>query len=208
MKQAWHRPAARAPAALALLFAFAWPGRALAHSPGASFGDFYGGLLHPTTALDLAPPLVALGLLAGQNGKPAARRMLMVLPAAFIVGTGLGGALPPPAHLATVNAGSFVVLGLLLALDATLPAAVLLGLGAALGLCNGLANGSGMAGGSDPVLFLLGSALAGLAAILLPSAVVVSLEAQWQRILVRVVGSWLAAVGVMILALPQSMLSG
>ena len=65
-----------------------------------------------------------------------------------------------------------------------------------------------MAGGSDPVLFLLGSALAGLAAILLPSAVVVSLEAQWQRILVRVVGSWLAAVGAMVLALPQSMLSG
>ncbi len=208
MKRAWHRSAARAPAALALLLALACPGRALAHSLGARFGDFYGGLLHPTTALDLAPPLVALGLLAGQNGKAAARRMLLVLPAALILGTGLGGLLPAPAYVATINAGSFLVLGLLLALDAALPSALLLGLGAALGLCNGLANGSGMVGGADPVLFLLGSALAGLGAILLPSAVVVSLEAQWQRILVRVVGSWLAAVGAMILALPQSMLSG
>jgi urease accessory protein len=198
----------RLPAATALLLVLAWPGRALAHSLSASFGDFYGGLLHPTTALDLAPPLMALGLLAGQNGKPAARRMLLVLPAAFVLGTGLGGALPPPAHLATVNAGSFVVLGLLLALDADLPSALLLGIGAALGLCNGLANGSGMAGGSDPVLFLLGSALAGFAAILLPGAVVVSLTAGWQRIGVRIVGSWLAAVGAMILALPQSALSG
>jgi urease accessory protein len=205
---AWRLPVAWAPAATGLLLVLAWPGRALAHSLSASFGDFYGGLLHPTTALDLAPPLVALGLLAGQNGKPAARRMLLVLPAALVLGTGLGGALPPPAHLATVNAGSFVVLGLLLALDAVLPSALLLGLGAALGLCNGLANGSGMAGGSDPVLFLLGSALAGFAAILLPSAVVVSLTAGWQRIGVRVLGSWLAAVGAMILALPQSALSG
>jgi urease accessory protein len=205
---AWRLPAAWAPAATGLLLVLVWPGRALAHSLSASFGDFYGGLLHPTTALDLAPPLVALGLLAGQNGKPAARRMLVVLPAAFVLGTGLGGALPPPAHLATVNAGSFVVLGLLLALDALLPSALLLGLGAALGLYNGLANGSGMAGGSDPVLFLLGSALAGFAAILLPSAVVVSLTAGWQRIGVRVLGSWLAAVGAMILALPQSQLSG
>jgi urease accessory protein len=200
--------AAGTPAALALLLASVWPARALAHSFGARFGDFYGGLLHPTTALDLAPPLVALGLLAGQNGKPAARQMLVVLPVAFVIGTSLGAVVPAPAYVATLNAASFLVLGLLLALDAALPPALLLGLGAALGLCAGLANGSGMAGGSDPLLFLLGSALAGLGAIVLPSAIVVSLQAPWQRIGVRVVGSWLAAVGAMILALPQSTLSG
>jgi urease accessory protein len=196
------------PTALVLLLALAWPAHALAHSFGARFGDFYGGLLHPTTAIDLAPPLVALGLLAGQNGKAAARRMLVVLPAAFVLGTSLGGLLPAPAWLATINAGSFLVLGLLLALDAALPQAFLLGLGAALGVCGGFANGSGMVGGSDPALFVLGSGLAGLAAVLLPSAMVVSLEAGWQRIGVRIVGSWLAAVGAMILALPQHAVSG
>jgi urease accessory protein len=195
------------PTALVLLLALAWPAAALAHSFGARFGDFYGGLLHPTTALDLAPPLVALGLLAGQNGKAAARRMLVVLPAAFVIASGIGGLVPAPPYVATLNAASFLVLGLLLALDRSLPQAFLFGLGAALGLCAGLANGSGMTGGSDPLLFLLGSALAGLGAILLPSAVVVSLEAQWQRIGVRIVGSWLAAVGAMILALPQGMLA-
>jgi hypothetical protein len=65
-----------------------------------------------------------------------------------------------------------------------------------------------MAGGSDPLLFLLGSALAALATTLLPSAVVVSLEAGWQRIGVRIVGSWLAAVGAMILALPHASPAG
>jgi urease accessory protein len=194
--------------ALAVSLVVAWPEPALEHDMSASFGDFYGGLLHPTTALDLAPPLMALGLLVGQNGEAAARRMLIVLPVVFVLGTALGGALSPPAYLATANAASFVVLGLLLALDARLPEALLLGLGIAVGLCAGLANGSGMAGGSEPALFLLGSALAGLGTILLPSAVVVSLAPGWQRIAVRVVGSWLAAAGAMVLALPQSALSG
>ena len=75
-----------------------------------------------------------------------------------------------PALVTTVNAAFFLVLGLLLALDRALPRALPLGLGAALGLIGGLANSTGMAGGADPALFLLGSALAGLAAILLPGA--------------------------------------
>jgi hypothetical protein len=51
---------------------------------------------------------------------------------------------------------------------------------------------------------VLGGTLTALTAILLPSALVVSLEAAWQRIAVRIVGSWIAAVGAMILALPQA----
>ena len=107
-----------------------------------------------------------------------------------------------------MNAAFFLVLGLLLALDWALPRALPLGLGAALGLIGGLANSTGMAGGADPALFLLGSALAGLAAILLPGALVVSLEAGWPRIAVRILGSWLAAVGALMLALPQGALLG
>jgi urease accessory protein len=193
-----------APAALAALAACAWPGPAWAHSLSARFGDFYGGLLHPTTALEQALPLVALGLLAGQNGPRPARWLLLAVPIAFALGTSLGGVLPPPPYLWVINAGSFLLLGLLLAFDGALPLPLLLGLGAGLGLSHGLANGTGMAGGTDPWLFVLGGALAALMAILLPSALVVSLESAWQRIAVRIAGSWIAAVGAMILALPQA----
>jgi urease accessory protein len=193
-----------APAALVALAAFAWPGAAWAHSLSPRFGDFYGGLLHPATALEQALPLVALGLLAGQNGPRPARWLLLVVPVAFAVGTSLGGMLPPPPYLWVINAGSFLLLGLLLAFDGALPLALLLGLGAGLGLSHGLANGSGIAGGTDPWLFVLGGTLTALAAILLPSALVVSLEAAWQRIAVRIAGSWIAAVGAMILALPHA----
>jgi len=193
-----------APAALAALAAFAWPGPAWAHSLSPRFGDFYGGLLHPATALEQALPLVALGLLAGQNGPRPARWLLLVVPVAFAVGTSLGGLLPPPPYLWVINAGSFLLPSLLLAFDGALPLALLLGLGAGLGLSHGLANGSGIAGGTDPWLFVLGGTLTALAAILLPSALVVSLEAAWQRIAVRIAGSWIAAVGAMILALPHA----
>jgi urease accessory protein len=196
------------PAALAALAAFAWPGPAWAHSLSARIGDFYGGLLHPATALEQALPLVALGLLAGQNGPRPARWLLLVVPVAFALGTSLGGVLPSPPYLWVINAGSFLLLGLLLAFDGALPLPLLIGLGAGLGLSHGLANGSGMAGGTDPWLFVLGSTLTALAAILLPSALVVSLEAAWQRIAVRIAGSWIAAVGAMILALPQAGTSG
>jgi urease accessory protein len=139
-----------APAALAALAACAWPGPAWAHSLSARFGDFYGGLLHPATALEQALPLVALGLLAGQNGPRPARWLLLAVPIAFALGTSLGGVLPPPPYLWVINAGSFLLLGLLLAFDGALPLPLLLGLGAGLGLSHGLANGSGMAGGTDP----------------------------------------------------------
>jgi urease accessory protein len=191
-------------AALAALAALAWPGPAWAHSLSTRFGDFYGGILHPATALEQALPLIALGLLAGQNGPRPARWLLPVVPVAFALGSSLGGVLPAPPYLWVINTGSFLLLGLLLAFDGALPLPLLLGLGAGLGLSHGLANGSGMAGATDPWLFVLGGTLAALAAILLPSALVVSLEAAWQRIAVRIAGSWIAAVGAMILALPQA----
>ena len=191
-------------AALAALAAFAWPGAAWAHSLSARFGDFYGGLLHPATALEPALPLVALGLLAGQNGQRPARCLLLVVPVAFALATSLGGTMPPSPYLWAINIGSFLLLGLLLAFDGALPLRLLLGLGAGFGLSHGLANGSGIAGGTDPWLFVLGGTLAALAAILLPSASVVSLEAAWQRIAVRIAGSSVAAVGAMILALPHA----
>ena len=204
MRRSRPSEAPPAAAALAALLTFAWSGPAWAHSLSTRFGDFYGGLLHPASALEQALPLVALGLLAGQNGPRPARWLLAVVPAAFALGTSLGGVLPPLPYLWLINAGSFLLLGLLLAFDGALPLPLLLGLGAGLGLSHGLANGSGMTGGTDPWLFVLGGTLTALAAILLPSALVVSLEAAWQRIAVRIAGSWIAAVGAMILALPQA----
>ena len=58
------------------------------------FGDFYGGVLHPLTALEHALPILALGLLAGQQGERAARWLVLVFPLALLIGAVLATVMP------------------------------------------------------------------------------------------------------------------
>lgn len=61
----------------------------------------YGGLVHPLTALKHPLPLLALGLLAGQQGTTTARRVLVVPPRAgrgclaLLSATGVAGTSSP-----------------------------------------------------------------------------------------------------------------
>jgi urease accessory protein len=79
------------------------------------FGDFYGGMLHPLTALEHAVPSLALGLLAGQQGARAARWLLLIFPLGLLVGAALATVIPPLPWVRLVNNLSFAVLGLLVA---------------------------------------------------------------------------------------------
>lgn len=181
-----------------------WSGPAAAHTLSESVGAFYGGLLHPAISLEHALPLIALGLLGGQNGRPTARRLLLAVPAALALGTALAPALPePPALVTAINLGSFVLLGLLLALARPLPWPLLVAIGGVLGLTHGVANGGAIALARDVFLFTCGTTVAGLGLVGLPAAAAVALEAPWQRLGLRILGSWLAAAGAMILALAQ-----
>ena len=83
--------------------------------PDNRFGDFYAGVVHPLTALEHAPPILALALLAGQQGERAARWLVLVFPLALLIGAVLAATAPPLPAMAVLNAASFVVLGLLVA---------------------------------------------------------------------------------------------
>lgn len=108
---------------------------------------------------------------------------------------------PDLSAVTTVNALSFVGVGLLVAAAIALPLAVTVALGLLLGLGLGYANGAAMEADSAVHLFVLGVAAMGTIGVTLLAALVVSLEREWQRIAVRVVGSWIAAIGLMMLAL-------
>ena len=138
-----RRPAWRAAAGALLILAMSHP--AAAHSLDNRFGDFYGGLLHPLTALTHVLPIFAVGLLAGQQGAPAARWLVLCFPLAMLVGAGLAAAAPPLPSLDGLNAASFVVLGLLVAAAWGLPLPVLTALGVVFGLSHGYENGRAMA---------------------------------------------------------------
>jgi urease accessory protein len=185
-----------------LLLAIASAHPAAAHTLDNRFGDFYGGVLHPLTALEHALPILALGLLAGQQGERAARWLVLVFPLALLIGAVLSvltPALPWPRFL---NAASFVVLGLLVAAGRRLPLPLLIALGAVFGLSHGYENGRAMGPDTAMHLFIPGIAVAGGLVTALVSAVTLDLASRtWARVGVRVVGSWIAAIGIMTIGL-------
>ena len=170
-----------------------------AHSLNKRFGDFYGGLLHPLTALEHLLPILALGLLAGQQGAKCARWVLLVFPAGLLGGVILGGHLEPNPTVEWINRLSLVALGGLVAAAVRLPLPVTVSLALLLGLTHGYEN----ADVSAPVarhLFVPGVLVSGIAVVAVFAAIAASRETNWQQIAVRVVGSWIAAIGILVIA--------
>jgi hydrogenase/urease accessory protein HupE len=170
---------------------------ASAHLVTTGLGPVYDGIGHLVLTLEDLVPVIALALLAGLGGAAAGRRILFLLPVAWlaggIVGTQAGSALSFP-----VAALSFLVLGLLTAADLRLPAWVVTALGVVFGLMHGLFNGIALREGAG-ILGLLGIASALFVLTALMVAFVVSLRRPWTRIAVRVAGSWVAAMGLLMI---------
>jgi len=193
-KRIWMTP-------IAALAGVAVPGAAHAHLVDARFGDFYAGLIHPLTSLEHVFPIVAIGLLAGQQGPRSARVVLGCCTLGLLLGVVLGQQATGSVWPAYVNAASFIVLGGLVALARRLPAWLLGAAAAVFGLTHGYANGSAMRPEMLVVNFDAGVVCAGIAVVSLGAGVVLSLTRPWSKVAVRVVGSWIAAIGLMTMAL-------
>ena len=141
--------------------------------------------------------LLAAALLAGLCGAQAGRWTLAVLPVAWLVGSVAGLVALSAAELPGLSILSFVVLGLLVALDAKLPAWGVATLGGLFGLLHGLFNGAALREADAGMLNVLGIVTTVFMLLLLVSAAVVSLRPAWTRVAVRVAGSWVVAVGLL-----------
>ncbi len=186
-------------AALAL-----WPGVAHAHLVSTRFGDFYSGMLHPMTALEHMVPWLALGLLAGLQQVRVGRWVPLAFAAAVFFGVILALVIPSAMPVPALNLASFVALGALVALGWQWPTSVLLVLAVTVGLIHGYDNGLAVTPETNALLFVPGVATSGIIVVLLITAVtsaIVQSQASWTRIAVRAVGSWIAAVGVMVVGL-------
>jgi hydrogenase/urease accessory protein HupE len=140
-----------------------------------------------------------LSLLAGQRGTRTARWTLFVLPLAWLAGGLAGARMSGEITLPVLTTVSFAVLGLLVVLAARVPAAVVAGLALGCGLAHGVVNGATLSPTGASLLGLAGvvTGVFCLSAIL--SAQVTTLRSGWTRILVRVIGSWIAAAGLLML---------
>ncbi|MEZ5066325.1 MAG: HupE/UreJ family protein [bacterium] len=187
-------------AGAAVLATATFPTRAFAHTPSERLGDFWGGFLHPLVSLEHALPLLALAVLVAQQGRDRARTGVLLWPFAFAIGAALGFTRELPAFLPTANRIGFVVLGGLAAASWRLPRALGSGILIAAAIGHGFENAAG-AIVRRPMLFGAGSVTGTTFVLLLLLGAVVSLRAGWPRLVPRVVASWIAAIGVMMLAL-------
>jgi len=177
----------------------AMPVTAQAHLVNSGLGPFYDGALHLLLSPGDLLGVLALALLAGQRGTTAARAAVIVLPVAWLFAGLIGLSLPVALELTGLSIVSFTLLGVLVAADARLPPAVIAALAGAYGALHGLLNGSTLAAMGAGVASLTGIVLTALLLVLLASAVVAPLQAFWARTVVRVAGSWVVAVGMLML---------
>jgi urease accessory protein len=195
-RQATLRPL---PGLLAAAAAISWPAPAEAHLVTTGLGPVYDGISHVLLSPDDLLPLLALGVLAGLNGPTAGRRALFTLTLAWLLGGLAGFVVGHPLVPVGVTAASFLVLGGLTAADRRLSPAVVTAIALAVGLLHGWLNGAAIAEAQHEPLGLVGIVSATFVLVALAGAFVVSVRAAWARVAVRVAGSWVAAIGLLML---------
>jgi hypothetical protein len=180
-------------AALALV-----PGSACAHGMLQGVGDLYAGLLHPLLVPAEALALVAAGLLLGTSGLAASRLGLPALALGLATGLLLGRPVPPP-----------LVTPLLLAIALAAALLVVAGLPLAPETAAAMAALAGVAVGIDarpdpdtlrPLVAGAASVLGATALATFVAALVLERERHWQRVAVRVAGSWIGASAILYFA--------
>jgi hydrogenase/urease accessory protein HupE len=170
-----------------------------AHLVTTGFGPFYDGLTHLLVSPEYLLPMIALALLAGLHGPRFGRAVLFALPAAWLTGSMLGFLVTPHVTMPLATASVTVAAGALVAAGRRLPLALVAGFAIAVGVLAGGLNGIELAAARSSPLAAAGAALALFVMVSLVTGQVASVRAAWARIAVQVAGSWIAAVGLLML---------
>jgi len=171
----------------------------VAHLVTTGLGPIYYGISHLLVSPDDLLPVLALGVLAGLSGATASRRALFALPVAWLLGGAVGYAIGRPVLADGVAACSSMVVGALVAASPRLSPGTVTGLACVIGLLHGWLNGAAIAGAQRDALGLAGIAGTTFVLIALVAALAVSLRSAAARIALRVAGSWIAAIGLLML---------
>jgi hydrogenase/urease accessory protein HupE len=200
----------RATAVLTGALLLLMPRAASAHVAFAQMGSFWAGVLYPLTSLDQIGFLLGLAILASFQRR---RHDIWLIAAAFLgcaVGCAIANVVGWPSDAGALMAALMILVGLAGAVCLRVAPGPLIGLASAGG---SIVGGSGAAGSAGLVLplFSLGASTA-LASVLsyglIAAANTVSVRAAWPRIALRAGASWIAAIGVMILAFAGTQLLG
>lgn len=183
------------------LLATAVPGAANAHDAFGDLGPFYQGLLHPLADPAQGLILAAVAVLLARQPLDSARTAFAVLAGAALVAAVLHPILPVPALSVQLAGTMALVTGVAALTGLTLPAVPLAAIGAAVALFAAL-SGDVPEASREAALTAGGTALGIALFVLLLWGAVDLLQARLGRIAGAVAGSWIAAVGLMAMALP------
>jgi urease accessory protein len=181
------------------------PVKAVAHSPVEGMNEFYNGVIHPLLVPSHLLLILATGLFLGQRGP---RENRLALPAFFLAS--VAGLLLTGSVWAAVVAESLVLtgtlaIGLATAIGRTAPLPLYPAAGAFAGFFLGLDSTPDSLAGRERVLALAGTGV-GLNLWLIYACGIADFFSRkpWQRIGLRIAGSWLAASSLLVLALTAS----
>jgi urease accessory protein len=182
--------------ALALLLTIV--ATAQAHAPVPGLDGFSGGLLHPVFVPAHLVALIGLGLFIGQQHA----RLLVALVFAAGLAAGLGAIVSAvgetPAN--TVLLATAAITGALTALAVVVPRVVGGLLAAVTGVAIGLDSPPHVVSVTEATLMLIGTGIGALVVLIAIVYAVAVLTREWQRIGVRLLGSWTAASAILVLA--------
>lgn len=171
-----------------------------AHAPGFGGYGFVGGLMHPVMMPAHLLALLGLGLLAGQQTKGRTALITMFalgLIAGLLAITYAAG--PSSANL--VLTASAAVAGAWTAAARPLPPVLGWPLMSVAGAAIGLDSPPETASLREANHMLLGTGLAAAVILAALAALVARLNRDWQRLALRIAGSWIAAAAILVLAL-------
>jgi hypothetical protein len=185
----------------ALLIWVGCPGRADAHLVHSGLGPFYDGVAHLLVTPEDLLVVVAMALLAGLMGKSCGRSVLFLLPFAWLAGSVAGGVMPSAPRLPFLTAGLLIAVGALVAIGSnrTSPKWLVDGLAITVGAVHGLLNGATLVVAGSGGLAVAGICCAIFVITTLVSGQVASFQQGWTRTVVRVAGSWIGAIGLLLL---------
>ena len=189
--------AARWPPALALVLA---AGPAWAHPPPLGVGGFLGGLLHPLFVPAHVLALLGLGLLAGQQAGWS-RAVVLAAIAALAAGLGVMTLGLVPALMGEALLALAAGTGVVVAIDRRLPESVGLALAAATGIAVAFDSPPDVVAVREANRMLIGTGFGAAILLTLTAAASSRLADGWSRIVVRILGSWIAASAILVLAL-------
>lgn len=165
----------------------------------ASLSALQAGLLHPLMIPAHVVALLGLGLMIGQQ----TRRLLTLM--AFAAGLAAG--LAALAHAVgetpalTVLLAAAAVAGLAAAVGWSVPTLLAAPLALVIGVCVGLDSPPKVAAIQAANVALVGTGLGAFAGVAVIAAIAARLRRRWLRIGIRVLGSWVAASAILVIAL-------